>query len=65
MIDLLLPLAKEIHEWRFAAPSWSAGAAFLVAIGIIAFVAVLGASLLPARRAANLPPVATLRGSGQ
>jgi len=32
---------------------------------LIAFVAVLGASYLPARRAANLPPVATLRGSGQ
>jgi lipoprotein-releasing system permease protein len=32
---------------------------------LIAFVAVLGASFLPARRAANLPPVATLRGSGQ
>ncbi len=32
---------------------------------LIAFAAVLGASFLPARRAANLPPVATLRGSGQ
>ncbi len=32
---------------------------------LIAFVAVLGASFLPARRAANLAPVATLRGSGQ
>lgn len=31
----------------------------------IAFTAVLGASWLPARRAANLAPVATLRGSGQ
>lgn len=33
--------------------------------GLIAFTAVLGASYLPARRAANLAPVATLRGSGQ
>lgn len=32
---------------------------------LIAFVAVLGASWLPARRAANLAPVDTLRGSGQ
>jgi lipoprotein-releasing system permease protein len=32
---------------------------------LIAFVAVLTASYFPARRAANLPPVATLRGSGQ
>jgi lipoprotein-releasing system permease protein len=36
-----------------------------VGAAAIAFVAVLGASFLPARRAANLPPVATLRGSGQ
>lgn len=32
---------------------------------LIAFVAVLTASYFPARRAANLAPVATLRGSGQ
>ena len=25
MIDLVLPLAKEIQEWQFAAPSWSEG----------------------------------------
>ena len=36
-----------------------------LAAAAIAFVAVLGASFLPARRAANLAPVATLRGSGQ
>ena len=36
-----------------------------VGAAAIAFVAVLGASFLPARRAANLLPVATLRGSGQ
>ena len=32
---------------------------------LIAFVAVIGASYFPARRAANLAPVDTLRGSGQ
>lgn len=36
-----------------------------VVAALIAFVAVLGASYLPARRAANLAPVATLRGAGQ
>lgn len=37
---------------------------YVQAVGI-AFVVVLIASYFPARRAANLPPVATLRGSGQ
>lgn len=40
MHALLFPLAKEIQEWRFAASSWSAAAAFLVAVGVIAYVAV-------------------------
>ena len=39
--------------------------AHYAAAALIAFVAVLGASWLPARRAAALAPVDTLRGSGQ
>ena len=43
--------------------AWSWEHYFVAAL--IAFIAVLGASFFPARRAANLAPVATLRGSGQ
>ena len=51
-IDLLLPLAKEISELRFAAQSWSPAALFVIAVGIVSFGAV--AYLLEPRHADTL-----------
>ncbi len=46
---------------------WALGAVvvLIAALLLLAIIAVAIASYVPAQRAAQLPPVATLRGSGQ